>query len=223
MNNLKDYKHKDVQYFIFANAIIIILFSTKFSSNSLSKNYQLYKIIVGLFSTFGNLGIIYIYSIILDDMIPTKFKNLLVFGKETKLPGNNIFTKLFSGNYKDYRVSSKNMQNFYKKIGKKINNRSDPMIENHEWYKIYSKVKNEDIVFFSNSDYLLARDLTVVSIIFCILYCLFPLLPFVFYNYKVHIFLFCMFILTRCITLILGYKFTNNVLVENYIRKRNDK
>ncbi|MCT3574552.1 MULTISPECIES: hypothetical protein [Lactobacillaceae] len=219
MNNLKIYKTKEVQYFICANAIIITLFSTKISHKYFVNNYDF---IFSLFTFLGSMGIIYIYSNILDSVMSTRIKNVLVFGNMNKMPGNTALTKLFYGNYSDFRVSKINLQKFYKNIWKEINqNSQDKLYQNKKWYALYTAVRNENIIFFSNSNYLLTRDISVLSIVFVIFYPLMSKFPYIYYNYKVHIYFIIIWIITTYAAHKTGEKFANNVLVENYIKGEN--
>lgn len=219
MNNLKNYKIKEIQYFICANSIIITLFSTKISHKYFVNNYDF---VFSVFTFLGSMGIIYIYSNILDSVLSTKVKNILVFGKIAKMPGNKALTKLFYKNYSDFRVSTINLQRFYKNTWKEINqNSQDELYQNKKWYALYIAVRNESIIFFSNSNYLLTRDISVLSIVFVISYPFLPRFPYIYYNYKVHIYFIVIWIIATYAAHKTGEKFANNVLIENYIKGEN--
>lgn len=218
MDNLKKYKSKELQYFIFANSLIIILFSVNINTKTFKNNYDF---IFEILTFLGNMGIIYIYSIILDSLIPTKVKNYLVFGSIKKLSGNLAFTKLFNKGHSDYRVSTTALRNFYRKDWENIKlNSQEPLCENKTWYLLYSQVKEEQMIFHSNSNYLLTRDMSIVALFFFIGYFFTPILPYVYYNYKVHLY----FVLLWCTTIYsahkTGEKFANNVLIINYLLKK---
>lgn len=221
MYDLKKYKTKDIPYFICANSIIIILFSTKISHKYFVDNYDF---IFSLFTFFGNMGVIYIYMNILDSILSTDVKNILVFGRITNLPGNKALSKLFCGNYSDPRVSTIGLKKFYKITWCEIEkNKQDELYQNKKWYEQYIAVKNESIIFFSNSNYLLARDISVLSIVFVIFYPIMLMFPYIYYNYKVHIYFIINWIVTTYSAHKAGEKFANNVLIENYIKGENNE
>lgn len=222
MNNLKNYKNKELQYFIYTNLLIITLFSTKISHKFFINNYDF---ILSLFTFLANMGIVYTYSNILDSILPTNIKNILVFGKTTKIPGNKAITKVFNKNYSDPRVSTTKLRDFYQDTWNEIVQKKhhNELYQNKKWYNLYISVRNESIIFFSNSNYLLARDISVLSILFVIFYPFMQIFPYIYYNYILHIYFVFIWILTIFAAHETGKKFANNVLIENYYKGRRNE
>ncbi|GLB46205.1 hypothetical protein WR164_01840 [Philodulcilactobacillus myokoensis] len=218
-NNLKDYKQKEIQYFIIANLLVIFTFSTRIDSILYINNY---RSLINLAPLIGGMGIIYVYFIILDSVISTNIKNLLVFLGNSRLPGNTIFNKLYSKKYKDFRISIEKLQLFYKDTWNEINEDGN-ITQNNKFYSFYKNVKNDDLIFYSNKNYLLMRDMNVISFLFMIFYpFIFLLIHFVFYNGWVQMFFVILWVMTLYASHSTGYKFAKNVLISNYYNKEMD-
>ena len=153
----------------------------------IGKDVSLEKIIgtlinIGLFSSA-----LYVYVFILDSIIPSQLKYKICYLFFFRQPGYSIFSKIkYSKTICiDSRFTKEDVLKLYADIYNKIDNtfnnsnsKVNGEIENASWYRIYSKYRNDGMIFTSNRDYLLCRDLcimTILILIFYILGCIFIL------------------------------------------------
>lgn len=185
MKDLKDYRKKDLGWYTFGNIIIMTLFGNSSISNSLlyifnsAKNTNTFDY-SGIISVLTNTVVLTIFSsfifmlvFILDSVIPSSFKEKLVFIFADR-PMRTIFTTIRSTDQDD-RFSQKQVQEQYAEIYKKIDTNED-IKQSAYWYNIYHKYRNESIIYNSNRDYFLSRDLFIQSIIVLIIYIILLLL-----------------------------------------------
>lgn len=190
---------------------------------------------IGLFSSA-----LYVYVFILDSVIPSQLKYKICYLFFFRQPGYSIFSKIKNSKTRwlDPRFTKEDVLNLYADIYKKIDNalnnnnvngRNDNSkevkgkMENTSWYRIYSKYRNDEMIFTSNRDYLLCRDLcimTILILIFYILGCIFILseTP----KCKVVIFLALEFIVTDFAFWFRGNRLACNVLSLDISNKLND-
>lgn len=190
-----------------------------YSTNIFSSSNN-YSIIIQIIPLLLSSGVIYIFINLADNLITTNIKLFLIFIKQSNTPGNLAFNRMFNKKFKDNRLSRKKLISFYKSDWKKIKKHSkDSMYENTVWYKVYNKVKNESLVFYSNRNYLLMRDVNIISLMLLINYFFIKIYPNTLYNYKLHIYFFVIWIVTLLATHNAGKKFANNVLIANCRKK----
>ena len=91
-----------------------------------------------------------------------KLKNVIVNLCLMKLPGEYIFTEIKAKN-KDIRFTTEEALQRFSAIYSNIptNAREKRIYENSQWYKIYSKYREKPVIFISNRNYLLMRDIYV--------------------------------------------------------------
>ncbi|WP_158705119.1 hypothetical protein [Salinibacter altiplanensis] len=126
----------------------------------------------------GNLDIghwliatfIAIVSLVLTNLLPTQFKETLVFWrKDHPLPGSRAFTKVCVG---DSRVDFQLLKQRYGEFP------SEPEAQNRLWYRIYKGHREEPSVADALKSYLLFRDLSSISFLLLVFFV--PLSLFIF-------------------------------------------
>ena len=226
IRDLKDYRNIELKYYVVANvAIIMCLYGFSFEEISI-ENIVAEIVKIGLFSY-----ILYVYIFIIDSIIPSQLKYRICYLFIFKQPGCSIFTQIRNGKV-DPRFTREDAMTLYADIFSKIDReqqieqqreqqreqieqndkRKREQVENSAWYRIYSKYRDDDMIFTSNRDYLLCRDLciaTVLILIFYLLSCIFLSNP---YQCKVLIFLVVEFIFTD-----LGFWYRGKRLAYNVI------
>ena len=215
IRDLKDYRNIELKYYVVANvAIIMCLYGFSFEEISI-ENIVAEIVKIGLFSY-----ILYVYIFIIDSIIPSQLKYRICYLFIFKQPGCSIFTQIRNGKV-DPRFTREDAMTLYADIFSKIDReqqieqsdkRKRGQVENSAWYRIYSKYRNDDMIFTANRDYLLCRDLcitTVLILIFYLLSCIFLSNP---YQCKVLIFLVVEFIFTD-----LGFWYRGKRLAYNVI------
>jgi hypothetical protein len=168
MVDLKDYRNKELRYYIIANIAVLLLLLDFFHLSQARYNINIIKLIFNFFKISIISSIIYVLSLIADSLFSAEFKILLICGRS---PGEIIFTRIQNKNI-DKRFTSKDVQEIYSNIYKsKPKKKKDKYFyENTEWYKIYSKYRDVSIIMVSNRDFLLCRDIYFSTIISIIIY-----------------------------------------------------
>lgn len=166
--NLKEYRDKELKWFLLANIILMLVGSgvldfSEVESISISD-------ISSLLGITAVSSAIYIYTFILDSVLPSRVKVFLVFLWKRQ-PSCTIFTDM-EKNFEDDRFKLEDAKKKYSQIYERIESEPDSFDQTPLWYEIYNKHRNNTIVFGSNRDYLLLRDMhsqTIVTILAYIL------------------------------------------------------
>ena len=166
MASLKDYRNQELKWFLLANILLMLITSKAFTfqwgdASALVEGIGA-TLNIAVFSTT-----IYVYTFIFDSLIPSSLKVFLVFLWKKK-PSATIFTRV-SKKCKDDRFTAEHAKKKYADIFQNIeaNKGCD---ETPMWYEIYNRHRNNSIVFGSNRDYLLLRDLHSQTLTLLIIY-----------------------------------------------------
>lgn len=175
MAELKDYRNVELKYYALANVLIVMLLYKSTLFYVFKETISLESIITQLISAGLLSSIIYVYIFILDSIIPSQLKNKICYLFFLKQPGFSIFTNIRNGKV-DARFTKEDAETNYSDIYAKIDNEPDKVekasIENRCWYRIYRKYSEDNMIFTSHRDYLLCRDLCIVSIFILLFYIL---------------------------------------------------
>ncbi|WP_439490218.1 hypothetical protein [Algoriphagus sp.] len=142
---------------------------------------------------------------LLNGLVSSDQKAVLVYWRfKDPLPGAEAFTKLSK---KDYRINRGKLKEIYGVLPK------GPKQQNKLWYKIYQKNSSNLIIQASQGGFLLARDLTSLSVLF-VLFLGVPVLiigswPISFFYFGV---LVLQYLVVCRVAQIKGRRFVNNVL-----------
>ncbi|MEN2282228.1 hypothetical protein AAGF08_08820 [Algoriphagus sp. SE2] len=190
------------QLWVFVIGNICILFWMIFPTylNELSK-----EIDVLAFLKILGYAIAPILLFLLNGLVSSDQKAVLVFWRfKDPLPGAEAFTNLSK---KDYRINREKLKEIYGVLPKR------PKDQNKLWYKIYQKNSSNLIIQASQGGFLLARDLTSLSVLFG-LFLGIPVL--IIGNWPINFFYFGVLILQYLVVCrvaqIKGRRFVNNVL-----------
>lgn len=225
MGNLKDYRNKELKYYVVANVLVILLASDAFSLiNIVLGGVATPKVAINVFEIITKqlvsagllISIACIYAFVLDAIISSEFKYKICYLCFWKQPGYTIFTSIREGKVTDDRFSQTDFLGKYKNILnyiEKIADKNERMkFENQNWYNIYNRFRNEGIVFGANKDYLLCRDLCIMSLLLLIAYILFRFLSPIQFSYKVALFVIAEFIICDIAFWIKGKRLALNVI-----------
>lgn len=166
--NLKEYRDKELKWFLLANILLMLV-----GSNILSLGETGSISISDISSILGVTAVssaIYIYTFILDSVIPAQAKVFLVF-LWRRQPSCTIFTDM-EHKFEDDRFKLEDAKKKYSHIYERIKSEPDSFDQTPLWYEIYNKHRNNTIVFGSNRDYLLLRDMHSQTIIMMLVYLL---------------------------------------------------
>lgn len=223
LNNLKDYRENELKQYVIANALVFLLVHG-FIDFANADNIKLVQRIVSLLGTTLLASIIYIFTILVDSVIDDKIKNKIVNLYFMKLPGEYIFTEIKNKN-KDIRFTTDKALQKYSHIYSEIPINLDERkkYENSQWYKIYNQYREAPMVFMSNRNYLLMRDMYISTMVILVLYfiaCFF--FKWLTYEKLFIIYLLGILIITNVATHIKAKRFVYNVIALD-ISKEEDK
>lgn len=174
MVSLKEYRDKELKFFLIANILLMIFSSGIIKLENTEIEYWVANaanlINITIFSVIS-----YIFTFVFDSIIPSSIKlRLLFLGK--KQPSYTIFTDMLN-KLEDNRFTIEEVKYKYKNIYKKIN---EPSFQDKDqttfWYQIYNKHREHPIVFGSNRDYLMLRDMHSQIFALIVVYFLFSFL-----------------------------------------------
>lgn len=211
MNNIKDYREKEQKMYIVANIFVLILLS----SLDDTLNYQMpwSDILAKLVDTSLLSSTIYIFAFLADALFSSGAKMRLLY-LAGHLPGETIFSKLKRKNT-DLRFSTEHLLEKYKKIYDSMptDNEKKYRYENDQWYRIYNRYRDVPMIFVSNRDYLLCRDLYISTIIIFACYVISCSFLSVFnWNIEAVLYLIFMILITNISAHFKGKRFVINVL-----------
>ena len=175
MANLKEYRDNELKWFLAANILLMLISSNIIfgrDNNELTSWIEnLGKIIdIAIFSVTS-----YVFTFVLDSIIPSRIKTLLLFLWK-KQPSCTIFTQI-QKKCEDDRFTAADAPKQYHAIYLKLQQEDKPFSDQTPlWYRIYNKHRDNAIVFGSNKDYLLLRDLYAQTIVLLIVYIMLLLL-----------------------------------------------
>lgn len=171
MIDIKDYRNNELKNYVIGNILLVLYFSGMFDkifSQDINSNLNIWGIVIesALISS-----IIYIYVFLLDSMIPGDIKQKIAYFHIGKLPGYTIFTKVKEGE-KDDRFTQADVMKKYSQIytNMPVNKKEREKYENAQWYKMYKDCRNENKILIANRDFLLCRDITIITMMLLILY-----------------------------------------------------
>jgi len=154
---------------------------------------------------------IYVFSFLADSLFTGELKmRLLYFGKSS--PGEEAFSYLKNGNG-DHRFSTQRLFERYNVIYENIpkDEKARRAYENDHWYQIYNRYRDVSMIYNSNRDYLLCRDLYISTLIIVICYsiscCVLSL-----FSYECIFYLLAMIIGTNVASRVKGRRLINNVI-----------
>ena len=209
---MKDYREKELKMYIIACILLLICLTKKYSLNMEVGNMVL--TITPIIETTLISGVICIFVFISDSLFPSiaKDKIISLFGL-IKKPGYTIFSEIEKNN-KDDRFITEDVKEKYKNIYD--NMPQDKKIlykyQNKCWYEIYSKNRNEDVIYNSNRDYLLCRDIFFATIFMFFIYGCSIMLKFFSFNWIFMVFMVVMLIINYFTTMFKAKRLVYNVI-----------
>jgi len=211
LDNLKDYREKEQKMYIVANIFVLILLSDLF--NLQNNQYEWLNVLVKILDSTLLSSSIYIFAFLADALFSSGVKMKLLYFTG-HLPGETIFSELKKKNT-DLRFTTGQLLAKYKEIfeGLPVDKKEKLKYENSQWYKIYNKHRNVSMIFESNRDYLLCRDLYISTLVIIISYLIScNLINVLEFNWTSILYLAIMLIITNVTAHIKGRRFATNVL-----------
>lgn len=209
MASLKEYRNNELKWFLLANILLMLITTNVFQFDVLEDNFGTY------ISEFLNIAAIsssaYILTFIFDSIIPSKLKVNLVF-LWSKQPSSTIFTDMLK-KFEDNRFTLDSAKKKYKDVYTQIENKPKNFDQTPLWYSIYNQHRDNPIVFGSNKDYLLLRDMHAQTIMLLVVYMIFWLVTEFFdFSAEFLIYLIVLIIILNISTRVQGKRMVYHVL-----------
>ena len=170
---MKDYRKDELKTYVIGNILIIVMFSGLFKI-FFSLSDGTIDIISKLLGSALLSSILYIYVFILDSFIPSKLKDFIVYFPCGR-PGDKIFEKIREKEI-DPRFTHEDAMTKYQDIYKELDLISDRkkkhVFQNSKWYGIYQSIEENPTVTLAQKDFLLNRDMCIITVVILILYVL---------------------------------------------------
>ncbi len=222
MNNIKDYRERELVMYILACILLYICLDGKLFEIEIIDKFVLLSNLIG--STLM-VGVVFVFTFIIDSLLPSKLKDkiLSVFGL-IKKPGYTIFERIKKKNNDD-RFSTNKALEKYSDIYENINNSNEKIgnYQNEKWYEIYSKYKDVTMISVSNRDYLLCRDMFFSTIILGIIYLVAVAIKELVFDVRYTCFLIIALIITFAATHIKARRLVYNVIAHDLSQKNDEE
>ena len=170
---MKDYRKDELKTYVIGNILIILMFSGLFKI-FFSLSDGTIDIVSKLLGSALLSSILYIYVFILDSFIPSKLKDFVVYFPCGR-PGDKIFEKIRKKGI-DPRFTQEDAMTKYQDIYKELDLISDRkkkhVFQNSRWYEIYQSIEENPTVTLAQKDFLLNRDMCIITVVILILYVL---------------------------------------------------
>lgn len=164
--NLKSYRNSELKWFLLANILLMLVTSGGLKFDSQETN--VFSFISEIISITAVSSCAYILTFIFDSILPPIVKVKLIFWW-MKQPSCTIFTDMLK-HLQDNRFTLSSALDKYNDIYVKIENLPRGVDQTPYWYSIYERNRNNPIVFGSNRDYLLLRDMHAQMVMLMFVY-----------------------------------------------------
>lgn len=187
VKDLKDYREKELKSYVIGNILIALLLTDMLKQvidAQATMTFELCKTLIG--STVIS-SVLYIYVFIMDSLLPGDTKITICYLGRMKMPGFTIFTDAQESkrNAIDGRYTAEEVMEKYAKFYVDLEAEPDidrkKTLQNAYWYSIYEMHKDEAAINFANRDFLLCRDICIMTLWLLLAYlgaCALSILPF---------------------------------------------
>ena len=163
--NIKDYRDHELKSYVIGNLLIILLLSGTFDvimAKDINSFASAFSTVVSILITSS---ISYIFVFLMDSVIPGDVKFSIVYFPFGELPGKTIFSKM-KNDCKDMRFTEAEVLFQYEDIYTSLpeNQKDRKKYENSKWNNLYRKYEKKSRVFVANRDFLLCRDMTIMTV-----------------------------------------------------------
>lgn len=169
-NNIKDYRNKELLWYIIAQIFIIVIFQ---NPNVLSFDLNEWQeILIKVITSTVFSSIVGVLSFIFDAMFGDELKYRLLYFWMRR-PGEKVFENI-KHKHSDFRYTKEKALEKYKEIYDNMpeSKANKKAYENDQWYQIYASHRNVSVIYNSHRDYLLCRDIYFATIIIVAFYAL---------------------------------------------------
>jgi hypothetical protein len=220
MENLKDYREKELKYYAVANILILLLLLGNLQFQVDITTINVFTTIINILEMAFISGTIFVFTFLSDSLFPSVLKEKLVF---YRVPGETIFSNL-KEKHTDKRFTWEQAKEIYKSVYDNLpeNKKEQYIYENSEWYKIYNKHRDVMMIKISNRDFLVCRDIYFTTIITIILYFVLVLIfKVIIFDCKYIGYLMCMLFISNIGTRNKAKRFVYNVISYDITNRKN--
>ncbi len=166
---MKNYREKELKYLLLAYLILFSILCTPLSvSISLCDVATILTSIENIALSF----VLTLFTFLCDGLIDSRVKDCAITLSFPAKSGKNIFSRIKNQEVQDWRFTQDEALLRYNEIISAFPHDAQEResYENSKWYQIYLTHQKEGQVFQSQQDYLLCRDLYMLTIIFLPIY-----------------------------------------------------
>lgn len=192
--------------FILVNIILYLVICAGFKASAFTKEDFLKN------GTIYSIFILVVF--IANNIIESNYKIALIFFGKNNMPGNKVFSKLI---YEENRILPEKVKLKYGELP------IEAKEQNNLWYLIYSMNKNDEKVFQSHREFLLARDLCALSVTLIVIYFILILFNKVIFNKYYLGLIFVEYILLNIVSRNTAKRFVLNVIVTDISDIKNSR
>lgn len=219
---MKDYREKELKMYILA-CVLLLICLTKGYSIQLETGEKIVAISAVIDTTLAS-GCIYMFVYISDALFTSSIKDKLVslFGL-IKKPAYTVFSDIEKKTVDDrfLRIEAiTRYENVYSNMPD--DKKQAELYQNANWYKIYSQNRDVSMIYASNRDYLLCRDMFISTISLSVLYIISIMVKLFEFNVFYILFLIAMLCVNLLTTHIKARRFVYNVIAYD-LTNRDDK
>lgn len=166
---MKDYREKELKWYIFAYLFLLIGISGQGLITSGGDNG--FSSVEKLLSSSLLAGVICTLGFVFDYLYTAGIKDVLLNLGIMTLPGKTIFTRISKGKVSNMRIDTKEAQGKYNDIISAIptDKKAREKYENTKWYALSRMHEDDPRVKTAHRDYLLTRDMYTTTITMLVL------------------------------------------------------
>lgn len=219
MKDIKDYREKELKNYVVGNILLILLLTGKLQEVIAWGSENSFDIWGTIIESVVLSSIIYIYVFIIDSFISGETKYKICYLGIGKKPGYTIFSNMRK-RLEDDRFTMEDVLNKYKHIYDNMPEKDTGEYENTNWYSLYESCKNDSKILVSNRDFLLSRDLNIMTIWLFVLYVIATIgLKSLTFSWDVVIVLVVEFFFTNIAMRVKGKRMAYNVISIDILKK----
>ena len=190
MKDLKDYREKELKSYVIGNILIALLLTDMLEQVIGMEASMAFEACKALIGSAVISSVLYIYVFIMDSLLPGDIKFAICYLGSTKMPGFTIFTDAQENNRKnrkalDGRYTAEEVKAKYAQVYADLENEKDAdkrkELQNTYWFRIYRRHQTEPAIYTANRDFLLCRDICIMTLWLLLAYlgaCMLSVLPF---------------------------------------------
>ena len=167
-------------------------------------------------------SIIYMFSIVIDCMIPNALKYMFVYFC-FPLPGETIFSRMLI-KVKDKRFTQQQVKEQYDELYRNLsglNKEEKRRYENSKWYGLSCKYDKNSRVITTHRDFLMTRDFTSLSVILFFIYLSMTFFRIVLFSWTVVLYLIFVYLICNIATRVKGKRFVSTVIACDIVLEDN--